>query len=221
MARKTAQGKLSVADSVTNRVQTSAAKPPRQPTELDSEGHTNAMAPSGVGLVLLDSLLQVLYANGEAVRIFAYPATPTTGRAPDPEVVKKIRVSLERWRPSSGRPALTEILSGRRRYVCRAFALDPESASICATSFQPRIAVLIERASRAFVELAQIGDQYHLTQRERQAMALLLHGLTSKQIAERMRISPNTVKAFLRLIMLRMGVSTRSGIVGKILANAV
>jgi DNA-binding CsgD family transcriptional regulator len=44
----------------------------------------------------------------------------------------------------------------------------------------------------------------------------LLQGLTSKEIAQRMGISPNTVKAFLRLVMVKMGVSTRSGIVGKI-----
>jgi DNA-binding CsgD family transcriptional regulator len=32
-----------------------------------------------------------------------------------------------------------------------------------------------------------------------------------------MQISPNTVKTFVRLIMVKMGVSTRSGLVGKIL----
>ena len=31
-----------------------------------------------------------------------------------------------------------------------------------------------------------------------------------------MHISPNTVKAFLRLVMVKMDVSTRSGIIGKI-----
>jgi len=36
-----------------------------------------------------------------------------------------------------------------------------------------------------------------------------------------MSISPNTVKAFLRLIMVKMGVTSRSGVVGKILAHAV
>jgi len=44
----------------------------------------------------------------------------------------------------------------------------------------------------------------------------LLQGLTSKEIAARMNISPNTVKAFLRLVMVKMKVSTRSGIAGKI-----
>jgi hypothetical protein len=31
-----------------------------------------------------------------------------------------------------------------------------------------------------------------------------------------MSISPNTVKAFIRLVMVKMNVSTRSGIIGKI-----
>lgn len=179
------------------------------------------MAASGVGFVLLDASLRVLYANSEAVRILAYPATPTTQQALDPYVAKKIRAQLESCWPPPAQPALTELSSGRRRYLCRAFALGLESESPFTTAaFQPSIAALIERGNRAFAELAQVGDQYHLTPREREAMALLLHGLTSKQIAARMRVSPNTVKAFLRLIMLRMGVSTRSGIVGKILANA-
>jgi hypothetical protein len=30
-----------------------------------------------------------------------------------------------------------------------------------------------------------------------------------------MNISPNTVKAFVHLVMVKMGVSTRSGIIGK------
>jgi DNA-binding CsgD family transcriptional regulator len=58
--------------------------------------------------------------------------------------------------------------------------------------------------------------QFDLTPREQEAVMLLVEGLTSKEIAQRMKISPNTVKAFLRLVMVKMDVSTRSGIVGKI-----
>ena len=43
-----------------------------------------------------------------------------------------------------------------------------------------------------------------------------MDGLRSKEIALRMQISPNTVKTFLRLVMLKMGVSTRSGIVRRV-----
>jgi hypothetical protein len=47
----------------------------------------------------------------------------------------------------------------------------------------------------------------------------LLQGLTSKEIATRMQISPNTVKAFVRLVMVKMKVSTRSGITGKVVGS--
>ena len=61
-----------------------------------------------------------------------------------------------------------------------------------------------------------MAKQYNLTSRELQAVELLTDGLRSKEIALRMQISPNTVKTFLRLVMLKMGVSTRSGIVRRV-----
>jgi DNA-binding CsgD family transcriptional regulator len=45
----------------------------------------------------------------------------------------------------------------------------------------------------------------------------LLQGIRNKEIANRMNISPHTVRAFLRLIMIKTGVSSRSAIVGKIM----
>ena len=46
---------------------------------------------------------------------------------------------------------------------------------------------------------------------------LLIQGMTTKEIAGSLNLSPNTVKSFLRLVMTKMGVTTRSGIVGKVL----
>ena len=64
--------------------------------------------------------------------------------------------------------------------------------------------------------LTLISAEYRLTVREQQALRLVLTGLTSKEVAEQMCISPNTVKAFLRLVMGKMGVSSRTGIVAKL-----
>lgn len=163
--------------------------------------------------------MRVLYANSEAVRILAYPGAPATHRTLDTYVAKKLRDHLENCRPSPTQSAVTELRSGRRRYLCHTFALGRDGY-FTADSFHPSIAAVIERGNRVLSEVAQVGDQFHLTPREREAMALLLHGLTSKQIAARMKVSPNTVKAFLRLVMMRMGVSNRSAVVGKILASA-
>jgi DNA-binding CsgD family transcriptional regulator len=71
-------------------------------------------------------------------------------------------------------------------------------------------------AASSHSALSEISEQFDLTHRERETVEFLLQGLTSKEIATRMKISPNTVKAFLRLVMVKMKVSTRSGIAGKI-----
>jgi DNA-binding CsgD family transcriptional regulator len=78
-------------------------------------------------------------------------------------------------------------------------------------------ALLLERCSSSTTALGQIGQDFELTQREKETVELLIQGLTSKEIATRMKISPNTVKAFLRIVMVKMGVSTRSGILGKVI----
>jgi DNA-binding CsgD family transcriptional regulator len=76
--------------------------------------------------------------------------------------------------------------------------------------------ILLERAAPNVMDIAAASRHFGLTQREQQTVELLTLGLTSKEIASRMSISPNTVKAFFRLVMTKMAVSTRSGIVGKI-----
>jgi two-component system nitrate/nitrite response regulator NarL len=65
--------------------------------------------------------------------------------------------------------------------------------------------------------LSQVSQQFNLTQRERESLQYLLQGLSSKEIANRMNISPNTVKAFLRLIMIKTGASSRSAVMGKVI----
>jgi len=81
----------------------------------------------------------------------------------------------------------------------------------------PSIAILLERGPSGLVSLSQVSQQFNLTQREREVLEYLLQGLSSKEIANRMNISCNTVKAFLRLIMIKTGVSSRSAIVEKVI----
>ena len=57
----------------------------------------------------------------------------------------------------------------------------------------------------------QAGDSLPgLTQREREVLALLARGLTNKQIADELVVSPNTVKRHLKAIFGKLGVSTRA-----------
>jgi DNA-binding CsgD family transcriptional regulator len=163
----------------------------------------------------LDSSQAPIYANQDAVRIMCYPRVPKTAKAAARAMKRRLSSLLRDHLPSQGSPTFAEFASGKRRYLVRAFYLDPYGED----PFRPTYALLIERAHHVMLELAEVSNQYGLTSRENETMRLLLGGLTSKEIASRMKISPNTVKVFLRLIMMKMGVTTRAGIIGKIVSG--
>jgi len=62
-----------------------------------------------------------------------------------------------------------------------------------------------------------MAQLFNFSKREKQAVELLLQGLSNKEIANQMNISPNTVNTFFRLIMIKMGVSSRSGILARMI----
>jgi DNA-binding CsgD family transcriptional regulator len=63
------------------------------------------------------------------------------------------------------------------------------------------------------MSISEIVGRYNLSEREQGAVGFVLEGLTNKKIAERMKISPDTVKAILRAVMGKMGASNRLEIV--------
>ena len=170
-----------------------------------------------LGFLLTDATLRPLSANQEAITALAYPAK----QKPLPSLVEafdeKIRRSLLRVHgfPSTPEtvPPVIQLKSGRRVYFCQAFRLD----SNVNEPDQAKVLIVLERGISESLALSQVSQQFHLTQREQVALTCHLHGLSSGEIADRMRISPNTVKAFLRKVMVKMGVCTRSGIASKVL----
>lgn len=172
-------------------------------------------APSAAGLLLVDSSLRPVWFNLAAVQILSYPEKPGSRSRLDLFLGGKIQSNLVSEQPSLQSPFVTELKSGRRRYLCRIFRLAVPTKS----SSSADVAILLERRSLVLIALGQVCEQFKLTRREREALECLLEGLTSKEIADRMMIAPNTVKAFLRLIMIKMGVSTRSAIFAKIVTT--
>jgi DNA-binding CsgD family transcriptional regulator len=166
------------------------------------------------GFLLLDVSLNPIAFNSEAVRILAYPVKPERVKRPATFLADKVRSELVSHGTSADLAFAKVYKSGNRRYTCRSFRLD------CNDQGKSRlwIALLLERYSAGTLAVTELGKQFDLTAREQETVEFLLQGLTSKEIAIRMHISPNTVKAFLRLVMLKMDVSTRSGIVGKMVA---
>lgn len=165
---------------------------------------------SAAGLLLLaGSPLKPVYANQEAIRILAYPDHPQNIAGLDRFLARRIAAILFEY----GYEGLVanEFTSGRRHYLCRAFSLAFDAGNPVG---RPEVAVLLERSGTLF-NSSRLAQQYHLTAREQETLRFLTMGLTNKDIALRMHVSPHTVKAFLRTIMIKMGASTRSGIVAK------
>jgi DNA-binding CsgD family transcriptional regulator len=186
-----------------------------EPFPKDSRPHARTSVSDISGFLLLDSAMKPLYINEEAVRILAYPKTKIDPKSADVVMGGVLQTMSPSVSIALMKSSVTHITSGRRHYTCR-FIL----VSVSGHDRQhPTAAVLIERDPMA-TEVRRMAQKFKLTQREQQAVQLLALGLTSKEIASQMGISPHTVKAFLRLIMIKTGATTRSGVIGKLLRSA-
>ena len=169
-----------------------------------------ASRPAAAGFILADPEWKALYANAEAKKIVTYPEAPRTFQSAWALVAKRIFTLNGRQNLSSAPNSHVEFLSGRRKYVGLAIPLANWQRPPTAAA----VVVVLERSGAASQGAAELSESFRLTEREREVVELLIQGLTNKEIAERMNISPNTVRAFIRMVMGKLGVSTRSGIVG-------
>jgi DNA-binding CsgD family transcriptional regulator len=179
------------------------------------KGNSVGSALTRPGLIVVDGALSVIAYNAEALHILTFPDAPDKIRHVDTYLSNKIRTDLtNRQSP----PKFSDCFrSAKRTYVCRSFPLDLKGhQSNGSGSSGGLLIVILERKSNGSTKLTELSERFGLTVREQETVQHLLQGLTSKEIAQRMSISPNTVKAFLRLVMVKMNVSTRSGIVGRI-----
>jgi DNA-binding CsgD family transcriptional regulator len=190
----------------------------RVPIREAEESLTRKKVPptrSAAGFLLMDSSFNPISFNAEAIQILGYPDKLANQRRPEVFLAERIHSTLLSKRAAGDAPLVTEFRSGKRHYLCRAFLVDGHSKE----PSHPSIAALLERGLSGLVPLSQVSQRFNLTQREREVLEYLLQGLDSKAIANRMNISPNTVKTFLRLIMTKTGVSSRSAVVARIIMS--
>jgi len=162
---------------------------------------------------LLDAFLQPLNADEEAVSILSYPEIPRPSKRFDDFLVRRIESVLPRQDGIRRSKFPPEVKSGKRHYQLRVFTLKSHMGN----GAGPSLAILLERNHRAPMDLGRVAQKFRLTQRETEALGLLMQGHTTKQIACRMDISPNTAKTFLRSLMFKTGACDRSGILARIL----
>ena len=187
--------------------------PPRNLRERTSTTNFRSSMPTAFGLLVTNASLGLVSANQEAVRILTYPGRQTWQSVTE-GFEKKVQSGFRSLQLTGNtNPPPVDFKSGRRTYFCRAFVVDGQGKASDASN----VVVVLERGTSASCVMSQISAQFRLTPREQQATALLLKGLSNKEMAERLGISANTVKAFLRSVMIKMGASSRSGITSKVL----
>jgi DNA-binding CsgD family transcriptional regulator len=111
--------------------------------------------------------------------------------------------------------ASTRLGVGNSEYSCCTVLLKARAGFM--PQAQSMLGLYLKREQSIDDIVQRAGLHYHLTDRELEALQGLAMGLTSKELAMRMQIRPNTVKTFLRVIMIKMGVATRGGIAAKLL----
>ncbi len=171
------------------------------------------MAGSDVGVIVLGPSHTPVASNREALRVLAFPNDPDQIQNPESFLRHRIMTGLmiANGNPN-GQSYVPEFRSGKRRYMCTAFPIEARTNDLAPVS----VALLFERCTRTSVDITRVAVQYGLTPRERELVQNLLLGLTTKEVAERMKVSPSTVSAFLHLVMVKMGVKTRSAVVRQI-----
>jgi DNA-binding CsgD family transcriptional regulator len=166
------------------------------------------------GLILLDHSLKVVAFDRGASAIFRDQGLPSAGSSRSSCTLPKELLNTIRNTKISAVSSLRMYLRlSKHEYSCRAFLLEWQNW----LSSQPMVAVYLEKVSSSNDAIHEVAIKYQLTNRELEVLRGISLGLSSKIMADRMDISPNTVKAFLRLIMIKMGVTSRAGIVANIL----
>ena len=185
-----------------------------------TNGTTNNGALSGheehcpeVGLVLLDSSFKMLAFDRGAAAILGDAENGAKHLAPS-SIPQEIRKAMLDVRPSNLAQFKLRFRRGRHGYQCRVFPVLAADAS-----FPGELLVLhFERDWSPEDRLSELSAEYQLTSREHEVLSGIAMGLSSKELADRMDISPGTVKSFIRMIMAKLGVKTRGAILAKLLA---
>ncbi len=164
------------------------------------------------GLIIVDEKLDLVALDSGAEVILSRVNGNKGMSGPDVHLPREIINFLNAPSEPEVEETYQPLKIGSHEYACRKLVIRPRSDGVA-----PMLALYFKRELAVIDAVLQATAEYHLTDREQETLIGVTMGLTSKEVAQRMDISPNTVKAFLRLIMIKMGVLTRAGIVGRLL----
>jgi DNA-binding CsgD family transcriptional regulator len=180
----------------------------RSRSGVPSEG---AAPPSGELFLLADLDFKPIYSSRAAIRVLNFPelsqATSITS------IQTCLRSIFKAAHYSTTMPLSAVFLSGRRQYMGRHFLLESHRKSA-----QQVCLILLERRRLDPIDRCESLAGFRFSPREREIVQYLISGLTTKEMAISMNISPNTVKQYVRYAMSKVGATTRSRMIANILS---
>lgn len=159
---------------------------------------------SETGVLVIDGDFHPIACNRAAASILNYPDGGKAAGDLKVQIPPEISVSI-RALAVPNQSAITQFRAGRRMYVFRAYRL----ARCNDSQHDASLVLIIQRNPSATGAANDLAFRYHLTARERQVLQALCMGLSAKELADRMGITPSTAKAFSRHIMNTSGTCSR------------
>jgi len=107
------------------------------------------------------------------------------------------------------------IKSQKRLYAVRGTVLSDSSENATRNEW-PHLFIL-DRTYSDQANIAKSFRKWHLNKREQEIVQLLLDDHSNKEIAQGLNLSCNTIKGYLKLLMRKLDVNSRAGIISKLL----
>jgi len=183
--------------------------PPGSGGPRNGNGGTKNGSRAEHGVLVLDQQFLVVAADDGATAIVKRAGENVDLTEPAATLPAGLSDALKRAAPQHGRVKI-----GTDVYLCHSFELNGERDRDAAT---PAAVIYLQRDVGIADFIEAVANKYHLTERERCAVEGVVLGLSSKDIAKQMEVAPSTVKSFLRTVMIKMGVSTRTAIMREVL----
>ena len=152
-----------------------------------------------VAAIVVDEASRYLTGNAAAYRLFGGPAVPTSFLATAARAV------------AAEEPPLIRLPGGRALRVVVGSAAPREDGA----PEQPasRVLFLIPADGSFELDTQHLQDRFGLTPMQGRVVGLAAQGLTNKEIATRLSVSPETVHTHIAATFQKTAVSTRAGVV--------
>ena len=163
------------------------------------------------GLLLMDSMFRTL-AVEQGVESRLMGDRNGFGMKPALSIPLEFQEAIRNARPAELSGLRMTVSMGNVAYQCRVSLLHAHDGLLPRYFF----ALHLRGAAEDIDRIGRFSAAYHLTSREEQALRGIAEGLSSKELADKMGINPNTVKSFLRLVMIKLGVRRRGEVLAKL-----